>query len=120
VSYTPSDEELVWDIVHAARRIGRYSQDLSRERFFDDDLRQSAIIRQIGIIGEASRRLSAEFRAAHKEIPWTSIIGMRNEVIHAYQRVNLDDVWRVVISDGPALIRNLEPLLTLPDSTAEP
>ena len=114
MSYTPTDDEIIWDIVRAGRRLATFTAGIQWDAFLDDELRQSAVIRQIEIIGEACRRLSMEFRAAHHEIAWTSIIGMRNILIHAYTRVNLDDVWRVATRDAPQLIRLLEPLLVEP------
>ena len=62
-------------------------------------MRTSAIIRQLGIVGEAVSKLSPEFRSAHPEIPWRDIIAMRNILIHAYRHVDLDKVWVAVSQD---------------------
>ena len=76
-----------------------------------DEIMHLAIIRLIEVIGEAARQVSAEFRASHPEIPWRAIIGMRNELIHAYRHVNLDNVWQVATESVPELIAQLEALI---------
>lgn len=79
---------------------------------FTADLRtQSAIIHRLLVIGEAVKRLSFAFRAAHPAIPWPVIAGMRDRLIHEYDTVDLAEVWRVVNEDVPDLLRYLEPLL---------
>lgn len=65
---------------------------------------------QILIVGEAVKRLSPEFRAAHPEVPWKAIAGTRDKLIHFYEGVDLEEVWKMVDSDLPALIRQIEPL----------
>jgi len=55
-------------------------------------MRHSAIVRQIEIIGEATKRLSEDFRNSHPEIPWRSMAGMRDVVIHGYDHVDLEEV----------------------------
>ncbi len=76
-------------------------------------------MRRIEIIGEATRRLSPEFRAEHPEIPWQDMAGMRSKLIHDYDKVDLHRVWEVVERDIPALITHIEPLVP-PDIPDEP
>jgi uncharacterized protein with HEPN domain len=76
-----------------------------------DALRQRAVVRSIEIIGEAARRVSAEFQEQHPEIPWPAIIGMRNRLIHEYDTVDLGIVWEVAQEDIPELIALVEPLI---------
>ncbi|MEX2246569.1 MAG: DUF86 domain-containing protein [Dehalococcoidia bacterium] len=118
MSYTPSDAETIWDIVVAARGVLRYVQETDRTQFSGDEMRQDAVIRRLEVIGEAARRLSDDFRSSHPEAPWRSIIGMRNALIHLYDEVNLDEVWRVATEDVPRLIALLEPLLPEPGEDA--
>jgi uncharacterized protein with HEPN domain len=63
------------------------------------------------VIGEAVKRLSEEFRARHPEIPWARIAGMRDKLIHQYDAVDLDEVWKTVTKDIAPLISFLEPLV---------
>jgi len=62
--------------------------------------------------GEAATQISEEFRASRPDIPWATIRGMRNRLIHAYADVNVGLVWSTVISDLPELVRILETLLS--------
>jgi len=71
------------------------------------------------IMGEAVKRLSSDFRARHSEIPWGLIAGMRDKLIHGYDIVDLDEVWRTAVVDVPDLLSLLEPLLPKRDQTAE-
>ncbi|MGQ9850170.1 MAG: HepT-like ribonuclease domain-containing protein [Aggregatilineaceae bacterium] len=105
------DLTYVLDMLIAARYIQAYMAGIDRAAFEQDAMRQDAVIRRIEIIGEAAKRISAEFQAAHREIPWQQVAGMRNRLIHGYDEVSLAIVWNVVQHDIPALIAQLEPLV---------
>ena len=64
---------------------------------------QSAVIRQLEIIGEAVKNLSAELTAFEAAVPWRAIARTRDRLIHAYFNVNLDAVWSMVLYDLPVL-----------------
>ncbi len=104
------------DIVNAARRIQHYTTGVSVDQFRDDRMRQDAVMRQLEILGEATKRLSDGFRAHHPEIPWRGIAGMRDILIHAYDHVDVLEVWRVAIEDIPRLLVTLDVLPPSPDS----
>jgi len=70
-----------------------------------------ALIHLVQVIGEAARQVSAEFAAAHPEIPWAIITGMRHKLVHDYLGVDEDIVWQVVTTDLPSLVAALEPLV---------
>ena len=113
------DEAYLLDMLIAARKVLRYVSDTSAEEFRVDGLTQDAVVRNLQIIGEAARKTSEEIRAAHPEIPWHRIIGMRNRVVHDYTRIEnrSDTVWSTVQEDVPALIRFIEPLVPPEDPT---
>jgi uncharacterized protein with HEPN domain len=84
---------------------------LEKQEFLNDAKTQSAIVYQLLILGEATKRLSNEFRAAHPQVPWKLISGMRDKLIHAYGSVDLDQVWKTAVSDLPGLIPVFEALV---------
>jgi uncharacterized protein with HEPN domain len=90
-------------ILDAMSRIEEYTQDLKYDGFMDNYLIQDGVIRQIEIIGEATRRLSKEIKEKHPEIPWKDMSGMRDKLIHDYFGVDIDTVWDTVEKDIPAL-----------------
>jgi len=89
------------------RRIEEYTKGISKEEFLSKNIIQSAVTREIEIIGEASKMLSISFKETNNEIPWKNIIGMRDKLIHAYFGVDLDAVWKTVKEDLPLLKKNI-------------
>jgi uncharacterized protein with HEPN domain len=78
-----------------------------REHFMADRKTQSAVARQLEIIGEAVKNLSAELTAREPGVPWRLIAGARDRLIHGYFKVDLDAVWAMVEQDLPALRENV-------------
>jgi len=105
------DTSALLDIYNAANKVVAFSEGFDRKSFFADDRTQSAVLHQLMIIGEALKRLSPDFRAKHPDIRWTPMAGMRDVLIHAYDTVDLDEVWRTVTHEVPALLVSLKPLL---------
>ena len=93
-------------ILNSIKRIEGYAS-VGRERFLAESHWQDAIIRQLEVIGEASKQLSAELKAANPEVPWRRIAGLRDVLIHQYFGVDLDVVWGVVQRDLPLLKDNV-------------
>jgi uncharacterized protein with HEPN domain len=86
--------DLAWvlDILQASRKAVEYARGLNEEQFQTSGLHQDAILRQLTIVGEAAKRVSAEFRASHPEVPWRLVAGFRDVVVHDYSRVDLQEV----------------------------
>jgi uncharacterized protein with HEPN domain len=105
------DEGNLLDILKAARLAIEFRGQTDKAGFLVDLKTQSAVLHQLLIIGEAVKRLSSEFRAAHPEVPWKLIAGTRDKLIHFYEGVDLDEVWKMVTADLPQLIRWIEPLV---------
>ena len=91
----------VEDILNSINNIEEFSKNLDKEKFSKDNLRQSAIIRQLEIIGEAVKNIPNSFREKYPKIPWRDISGFRDILSHAYFGVNLDRIWRIIESDLP-------------------
>jgi hypothetical protein len=66
----------------------------SFEAFAETDYLQDALLRCLEVMGEATKRLSAGCRASHPEIPWRAMAGLRDVLIHAYDKVDLQEVWQ--------------------------
>lgn len=77
------DAALILDMALAARDAIGFAADLDEAAFLASRLRQNAVIHSLAVIGEAAGKVSQEFRAAHSEIPWRDITGMRHWLIHA-------------------------------------
>jgi len=105
------DDARLLDMLLAAQELGRYAEGVTLEESDRNRLLQHTVIRLIGIVGEAARNVSAEFKTAHPEIPWSAIVNMRNRLVHEYFRVASDKVWEVAKKDIPALIALIEPLV---------
>lgn len=105
------DDALLLDMLIAARKIERFVSGLTAEQFATNELVQSAVIRELQVIGEAARLLTDETRAATPQIDWRAITGMCNRLVHQYFSIRLDVVWETVHQSIPALITQLEPLI---------
>lgn len=106
----PRDDAHLLDILKAARLAIEFKGPSEKSDFLADAKTQSAVLHQLLIIGEAVKRISSEFRAAHPEVPWKLIAGTRDKLIHFYEGVDLEEVWKMVTSDLPQLISQIEPL----------
>jgi len=84
---------------------------LGSEHFFSDPKTQDAVVRNIEIIGEAVKRLSEGWKAQHSGVPWKTIAGMRDKLIHEYFGVNLQLLWKALTDDQPPLRRIAESAL---------
>jgi uncharacterized protein with HEPN domain len=105
------DAALLLDMLIAAKDAQSFVAGLDEGAFAGSQLHQYAVIRALGIIGEAAGRVSAQTHAAHPGIPWAEIIGMRNRLVHGYSEVRLDLVWGVLRDRLPPLIATLTGLV---------
>lgn len=104
------DQATLADIVRACQLAAEFIEGLNRDLFLGDLKTQAAVLHEILIIGEGVKRLSEELRTAHPGIPWRLIAGMRDRLIHQYDAVDLEEVWRTVTADLPKLADDLEKL----------
>lgn len=79
--------------------------------YLGDTLIQDAVIRNLEVIGEAASRITAEYRTTHPEFPWRGMAALRNVLIHDYEGVDLQRVWRVVEKELPVLKIAIERIL---------
>lgn len=91
--------------------VENFSQEMSKEDFKKDDLKQSAILRKIEIMGEAVKNLPASFRNKYSLAEWKKITGTRDRLIHQYFGVDLDLMWDVIESELPKLKKEIITIL---------
>ena len=97
----------VQHILESIERIEKFMNGVSKTVFFKNEEKQSAVIRQIEIIGEAAKNMSKSFTKSYSEIPWKDIAGMRDKLLHHYFGVDLETVWKVIQEDLPNLKKNM-------------
>ena len=90
-------------ILDSIRKIESFVGLCSREEFFADDMRLSAVLREFEVIGEAARQMSELYKREHPEVEWELMVGMLNALIHHYFGVNEDVVWKTYTEDLPRL-----------------
>ncbi len=86
------------DIIHSINRILSYTQELQYEDFINDLKTQDAVLRNLEIIGEAVKSIPEDIRNDATEIPWKSIVGMRDIIVHRYFGVDLGIIWETIQS----------------------
>jgi uncharacterized protein with HEPN domain len=104
------DDIVLKDILNAALLVVTFINGFEKSAFDDDWKTRSAVLYQLTVIGEAVKRLSTEFRAAHAEIPWALMAGMRDHLVHAYDLVDWDEVWKTAATDIPSLLEKIQQL----------
>ncbi len=89
-------------ILNAVVNINKYTK-VGYDNFISQSIRQDAVIRQLEIIGEATKHISTELRDLYNEVPWRRIAGLRDVLIHDYMGVDLDAVWQITQKEIPKL-----------------
>lgn len=113
------DATWLFHIVSAAKACLDHVDGLTSEQFATDRLRQSAVARELTIIGEATKRLSPELRESLPHIPWTSIAVLRDVIVHDYFRIDYERVWQVTRDELTPLISASEPLIPPLDDVSD-
>lgn len=102
-------------ILAAITRINHYIEDLSEAGFLQSEIIQDAVIRNIEIIGEASRNIERHhphFTSKYPEVPWSDLYWMRNRVAHGYFSVDMELVWKTLEKDIPELQSQIQKIYT--------
>lgn len=99
-----SNESLLLDMLLSAETAKQFIEGMNREQFEISRLHQSAVIRELEIIGEAARNLPQDFKELHPQVEWVKISGLRNRIVHAYFAIDLLIIWEVLQNDLDTLI----------------
>lgn len=103
-----SAELLLEDILESIQKIQKFTKGMSFDKFINDDKTVDAVIRNFEIIGEASNRLSEEFKENHEEIDWVRIKGFRNRIVHDYFGIDHSIVWKIIKGYIPELAKAVQ------------
>ena len=102
------DRDFLEDILVAARLAISYADGITREDLERNIEKQDSIIRRLAVIGEASTKLPEPIKTALPDIPWSSIIGLRNILVHQYWEIDFDELWVILQRDLPQLAAAIE------------
>lgn len=108
---TRNDRLYLYDIAECCAKIEKYSAGVGEAEFRENQMLQDALVRNIEIVGEASKNLSEETRQNNPQIAWREITRMRDKIVHHYFRLNLKIVWETVQQDIPKLKPEIEKML---------
>jgi uncharacterized protein with HEPN domain len=114
------DAAFLWDMLESAQSALNMVNGLEFERYAGDRRTRRAVEREIEIIGEAARCVSADFKAAHTEIPWDKIVRQRHKLAHDYADIQDEIIWRVLQIHLPALVSSLQGLVPKPPPDPDP
>ncbi|SMP17500.1 Uncharacterized conserved protein, contains HEPN domain [Desulfurobacterium pacificum] len=99
------------DILESIKKIEKYTKGMSKEEFFSNDLIIDGVIRNLEIIGEATKKLPTTLKENHSHIPWKEIAGMRDILIHDYSGVDAQVIWDTIKEDLPTLKKQIQEIL---------
>jgi len=100
------DQLYLDQLFDSVRKIELYVKDLNKEQFLADEKTQSAVMLQLFLIGEISKKISDETKT-RIDLPWKQITGFRDRAIHNYFEINMNIVWDTVVEDVPILRKEL-------------
>jgi len=101
------DQIYLRHIQQAIEKIEKYVKPVEYEAFIANDMMFDAVVRELQVIGEATKRFSENYKISHKLVPWDAIAGFRNRAVHEYFDINALTVWETVVYDLPELKKML-------------
>lgn len=105
------NEIIVGKMIGYCEKLIRYCEGYSYESFSRDTKLVEACVFNLSQIGELCHALDDDFAAAHPDVPWPEMYGLRNRIVHDYEGVNLTLVWEIISGDVPQLKKQLQDLM---------
>jgi len=105
------DKDYIGDIKDAIDKIRRHTKGYTFEKFVGDDKTQDAVIRNLEVIGESIKNISATLKNKHPDFPWKDMAGLRDKLIHHYFGINFEIVWQVVTEELPGFASKIGKIL---------
>lgn len=109
------DRVLILHMIEEAENVASFIAGRSREDLDQDRMLFHALVRAIEVMGEAASKVSSETRAASPDVPWKTIVAMRNRLIHGYATIDPAVVWATATSDIPSVLPALRALTSTGD-----
>ncbi len=101
------DVDFLADIEESSDKISRYVLSMTFDEFCDDSKTVDAVVRNLEIIGEATKNISESLKAQTPEISWRGMAGLRDRLIHNYFGVDVEIVWKIAVDEVPVLLERL-------------
>lgn len=108
---TRDPETALRQMLDHAHEVREKASERDRQALEEDRDFELAVVRLLEVVGEAATRVPDEVQDRNPEVPWAEVVAMRNRLIHAYDAVDPDIVWRIVTEDIPELVEDLKPVL---------
>ena len=99
------------DMIEFAEKVLAYTKDVDQDTLVADPLRYDAVLRNLELIGEAATHIPGHVRAAHPDVPWRAIVGLRNRLAHGYLTISDSVVWTTIQEAVPSLVPSLRSVL---------
>jgi uncharacterized protein with HEPN domain len=115
----PTDADRLYHVLEAATEAVDIAASKKREDLDRDRILALALVKLVEVVGEAARYVALEIRERNPSIPWQLMSGMRDRLVHDYDRINLDVLWDTITLDFPPLIETLREIVGPLDSDDE-
>lgn len=108
---TKEDIIFLKHILESIRNIETYTMNMPKEKFMRLKMRKDAVLKNLEIIGEATKRLSVGLKEKNSQVVWRKIAGLRDILTHQYFGIDDDTVWEVIIKDLPRLKEDIQEII---------
>ncbi len=95
--------------IHMLECISNIRDDTAglKENFVGNRTIRDAVMHNLRLLAETSKRVSEEERARHPEVPWRDLADFRNVVVHDYLKIDYDEIWLIIENNLPPLQEDL-------------